>query len=332
MTTPVPIANVAHFIWLGAQLPPIAWLAVRAARDRGGFERMVLHTQSAALADDSLIVDLIERVGLQLKMLESTSQSAPDANAQIALDALDLQLQSPAARADLWRLRVLWQHGGVYLDADAICLQSFRDLLHLGGFAGLEPVALPNHVVHGRHPGRWLRAGLALATRDVASRMANPIKAFAAVAPLHWLACNNAILGACATHPLIGQLLHDALALPCEQALKLYELGPRLLERATDNRSTADFKLLPPELLFPLGPEICVAYVQPDPLGRLGKTPHPAAVCAHLYDSVLSRRVGPLDTPWLTGPGRQTLLGQMVQPWLDELEQLAKNTKDRLKP
>jgi len=131
------------------------------------------------------------------------------------------------------------------------------------------------------------------------------------------------VLGAEPGHPTIGQLLATAARLDLPKALTLYELGPRLLAQVTGNQPSAEFALHPPHAFYPLAPEVCAAYVRDDPQAKLGDVPHPLALVAHLYDSVLKRRVGPIDARWLTGPGRRTLLGRMVQPWLDDLQRLS---------
>jgi hypothetical protein len=187
----------------------------------------------------------------------------------------------------------------------------------------LERVCLPAAVVHSRMPGPWLRAGVLIGVRDVISRLPRAGRAFAMVERFYDLACNNAVLGATPNNPTIGRLLQAATALELRQALKLYELGPRLLETVTSNRSTPDFVLHPPATFYPLAPEVCADYVRDDPRARLGDRPHAHTLAAHLYDSVLARRVGPLNARWLGGPGRRTLLGRMVAPWLDELAGLA---------
>src|SRR5689334_5599746 len=43
-----------------------------------------------------------------------------------------LALTHPAHRADLLRLEVLQQYGGIYLDADVLCVQPFGPLLDRG--------------------------------------------------------------------------------------------------------------------------------------------------------------------------------------------------------
>jgi hypothetical protein len=305
------IPAVAHVVWLGDRLSPVAWLTVRSALARSGLA-VRLHTdQLDRLTADPLVRDLLPRPGFELHALAAVADPV--------LDELDHVLPGAAARADLWRLRLLLDQGGVYLDADAIVVRDLRPLLAAPGFAGLERVALPAAVTDSRNPLRWLKAGALLAVRDVATRLPNPRTAFEHVAPLYALACNNAVLGAEPGHPLLHRLLERVRQMPRSRALRLYELGPRLLEAETSNVGTPEFHLHPPDAFYPLAPEVCIGYARPAAAVTL-----PAETfVAHLYDSVLARRVGRLDAAWLTGPARATLLGQMVAPWLDDLAALA---------
>jgi hypothetical protein len=317
------VPAVAHLVWLGGALSPVGWLSARAALERSQLDAVVLHGDARSLAQDPLVRDLLDRPGFSLRDLDPGAASAPDAAVRARLDQLDRLLRKPAAQADLWRLRILWQHGGVYLDADAVTLRDLRPLLGDAGFAGLERVCLPAAVTNSKDPRRWAKAGLLLGLREVASRLPDPGRAFGPIERFYDLACNNAVVGAEPQHRVLGQLLAAAATMDLRKALTLYELGPRLLEGVTGNRPAADFALHPPQAFYPLAPEVCAAYVRDDPKASFGDVPHPQAFVAHLYDSVLARRVGRLDAAWLTGPGRRTLLGRMVQPWLDDLQRLA---------
>lgn len=333
MTTET-ISSLGHVIWLAGPLPDLAWLVVRMAVDIGRLERVKLWSVGGKLHQDQRIAALLATGNVELCDLESLTDAGLDAATAPGtckrLRWLDEQLEQPAARADLARLRVLWQDGGIYLDADALCLQDLQPLRSLDGFCGLERIALPAALYKSRNPLRWARAGALLALRHVLSQRIGAGARFAQFAELFDLACNNAILGAMPHHPFVAKLLHDIARMPLPHARTLYELGPRLLEIATDNQSLPaqpgrpGWEVLPPHFCYPLAPVVCADYVFYDPEARLGATPHPQAVVAHLYDSVLARRIGQrLDLAWLQAHRDRTLLGRMVRPWLDELRQAA---------
>jgi hypothetical protein len=272
---------------------------------------------AALLATDKVVLGDLSELG------DGDLDQATTPGTRARLLQLDNSLQLPAARADLARLRVLWAHGGLYLDADALTLANLNALRIHQGFCGLERVALPAELYQSKNPLRWAKAGALLAARHVLAQNAGAGARFRLLEGHFALACNNAVLGAKPRHPFVAGLLQRVAAMDDAKAQQLYELGPRLLEAATDNRSQPDWQVLPPELCYPLAPEVCADYIHTDPQGKLGITPHPQAVVAHLYDSVLARRIGKRpDLAWLLGHRHTTLLGRMVAPWLNELESL----------
>lgn len=312
------IANRAHFVWLGDRLPDLACLCVQSALVRGGFESVTLWMSDTAALGEPQLRRLQASGPITVRHLHDVAPFA-DAAVQARLDELDRQLAKPAARADVWRLRVLWAEGGIYLDADAVVLRPFAELLGHAAFAGLEPVCLPAALYRSKNPLRWARAGALLGVRHALTLRAGAGARFARVQGWFDLACNNAVLGAERHSPFVAELLQQAAAMPPAQAAQLYELGPRLLEGATGNRSAPACTLLPPRAFYPLGPEVCADYVADDPSAKLGNTPDAACYAAHLYDSVLARRLGhPIDAAWLRQHRQTTLLGRMVAPLLED--------------
>ena len=320
------IPATAHFIWLGPTLPAIPWLAIRAASARGGFERVVLHGDDPALAQDPPVAALLNDERLRFQQVSDTSLfngalRAGLGDATVAkLAALWPRLDIPAMRADLVRLVVLWQVGGVYLDADAIVLRSFDELRKKPGFAGLERIALPDTVRSSRNPGTWLKAGGLLAARDVLSRLAVGPKLFAAIERLYAPAVNNAILGACPGDAVIEAALREVAGMPVQQATTLYELGPRLLQRVTKNRSTDQFHIAPPVVFYPLPPEMSQHYFRPSDAAIDRALLSEQTVAVHLYDSVARRREGKaLDAAWVLAQAGKTPFSRMVAPWLGDI-------------
>ncbi len=315
------IPRVIHLIWLGPRLPALAWLAIQTLLARAQAEQVVLHGDAQALHDDPLVANLLRNPQFALDL------SAPDLSAlpvglSTKLDELMIRLQSPAAQADLLRLQILWQSGGVYVDTDVIALQSFAPLWPLEGVAGLEHVCLPAAVVHSRSPLKWARAGALMGLREVIRRSPRAAGHFRAVEQLFDEACNNAVLGFAPRSPVVLRLLERIAGMPMSQALQLYELGPRLLEAETHNQSIPGLTLLPPAVFFPLAPEICGAVLRPRPSGQPVQ-PQPQSLLVHLYDSVLARQLGQtINAQWLLGPGRNSWLAVWVEPWLPELAQL----------
>ncbi|MBI5608328.1 MAG: hypothetical protein HY902_05555 [Deltaproteobacteria bacterium] len=320
----LPIPPLGHVVWLAGRLPDLAWLAVKMALDVGQLPRVVLWSLPGQLRRDRRVEALLDTGKVELGDLSEPGDdqldAATGAGTRARLLRLDSILQLPAARADLARLRLLWGHGGLYLDADALTLANL-DLLRVHpGFCGLERVALPADLYQSKNPLRWAKAGALLAARHAVAQSAGAGERFAKLEQHFALACNNAVLGARPRHPFVAELLRRIAAMDDSRAQRLYELGPRLLEAATGNASGPDWQVLPPEVCYPLAPEVCADYIHADPQQKLGATPHPRAVVAHLYDSVLARRIGKRpDLAWLGAHRHTTLLGRMTAPWLDEL-------------
>lgn len=320
------IPPVAQFVWIGGRLSDLGWLAIQMALDVGGFSKVRLWSERGALQRDGRIAVLVNTGKVEFCDREDLRRD-DHANGELdrltragvsaRLDALERELTAPAAKADLWRLRILWAQGGVYLDADALCLRNLAPLRAARAFVGTERIALPAHLYRSKNPLRWAKAGGLLALRHALTLRAGAGRRFETVENWFDVACNNAVLGAMPRHPLLAQLLAAAAEMPPERARTLYELGPRLLEEATGNGDRHDLEVHPPLAFYPLPPEVCVDYVAADPAGLLGRTPHPDAWVAHLYDSVLARRLGkPVDLAWLRTHRDSTLLGRMVEPWL----------------
>lgn len=314
------IARKAHFIWLGPVLPDLAWLAIRSAIANGGFDSVTLWTADPALAATGKVAALVARHGVTVVGFANCPELGKEGHVARRLDQLMALVRQPAAKADLWRLRVIWAVGGVYLDSDAIVLRDFGPLLVNAAFVGKEHVCLPASLYRSGTPLKWAKAVALLALRHSLTLRRGAGKRFGHVARLFDQSCNNAVFGAQANSACVMQLLQRAAALPDSQALQLYELGPRLWEAQTANQSSAACTVLPPQAFYPLGPEICADYVAVDRRGSLGVTPDAGAFAAHLYDSVLTRRLGhPITAQWLLAHQSDTLLGRMVQPWIAEL-------------
>ena len=322
------IPPLAHFIWLGPRLSALAYLAVRSALDRGGFDAVVLHHDRPGLTDTPMARDL-EAHGARLQLVAVAPLATRDASTADGLPghvwdrlaALDGRGLSPATRSNLLRLELLWLDGGVYLDTDMVTLRSFRPLLADPGFAGIERICFPGETKRSRNPLRWARAGVLTALRAGISTLSpRPTRTFRRVERLYPVAANNAVLGVVPRHPLVRDLLLRAVSLDDVEAGRRYRMGTHLLQEVTGNRSRPDFRLHEPPAFFPAGPEVCVEYVADDPHGRLDGGVDSQTYAAHLYDSVLKLRTNrPMDAAYFAETRGQTPLARLVEPYLDDL-------------
>jgi len=308
----------AHLIWLGPRLGALPYVAALALLDRGGLESATLHYEDEAFPEHPLVRDLAARPGFSLRRIDAEALLA---EVPPAIRSIYPLLTHRPSRSNLFRLLILWHEGGIYLDTDAITLQPLTPLLGDPGFAGLERIAFPAALYDTRNPLRWAQAGLLTAVRDLVRRaFFDPGAAFRRIERFYPLAANNAVLGAHPHHPTVESLLDRIAVMKAEEAVRRYRLGPQLFERVTTNRSSKTFRLHPPRAFYPLPPEICQAYVRDDPDGRLGDRPHPDTFVAHVYDSVLSQRLGrPVDAAYFRETRGRTLLARMVAPYLDSL-------------
>ncbi|BCS21866.1 putative glycosyl transferase [Aspergillus puulaauensis] len=151
-----PIPNVVHFIW-GIQNPEInfiTYLAIRSAL--------------VSLQPDTLKIHYEE-----LNIDNIWFQKLRD---NVTLVHHDMTLEYPKQMQEKWqvshladvlRLDILWQEGGIYLDTDVIALQSFDTLRHnergvLLGHEGGDRHGLCNAVIVARQDAsfihRWIES------------------------------------------------------------------------------------------------------------------------------------------------------------------------------
>lgn len=323
MSAPTVIPPIVHLVWFGPVLAPVAWLTARAALDRGDLSQVRLHLADGDMRDP-LIRDLVER-GVDVQPLDTLALLGTVEAAGLALPQVRARLEAlrtGAARANLARLLIVWRDGGVYLDTDAPPLRSLRPLLDHGAFVGLERVALPLATMESRSPWRKVRAGLLLGGRQICTWGAPGERLARRWQHLLDLAVNNAVLGAPPRAPLLTAALQAADALPAATFEARYQLGPKLLERVTANRSGPDWQVLAPEVCYPFGPELSWHLFRVRSASEADPERYfpPETRVVHLYDSVLRRRTGAsLDGAWLRRHRDTTLVGRLYAPWIDDL-------------
>ncbi len=337
MSPGTPIPSVARLVWIGARLAPVAWLTARATLARAGLERVVLHVEAPLVGppplDGDALADDLRRAGVQVvpfqldDLIDASGLTSAESG---RLRGLGRDLRQGAARSNLARLLILNAEGGIYLDTDAPPLRALTPLLQHRACLGLERVALPLRTMASRSPIRWARAGALLAWRELCSHGDLGERLGERTANLFDLAVNNAVIGAAPGSELLVSALQTAAALPDEVARERYQLGPKLLERVTGNRSGPEVEILPPEVCYPFGPELSWHLFRPRPQPRQSRDAlageallqllPSACRVVHLYDSVLRRRQGcSLDGAWLDRHRDDTIVGALLAPYVDEL-------------
>ena len=319
------IPNTAHFIWFGSKLPFIYALALRYAALRGGFDRVCLHHDQNLSGDRRLWAHLQKTPGFESRPLSEASFPL-DGPLGERLLALYRRLSQPAARANLWRAALLAAEGGVYLDTDTLCLQSFAPLRAASGaFCGEEPVALPATLSGPRSLLGHLRAGGLLALRDLYRRLPGGWAPFRRIEPWYAMAANNAILAARPEHPFILGLLEAMIAVPEERQLVRYALGTHLLQARVAEARAHPTPLDPPARLitypapyfYPLGPEISQHWFRAGSAARLDEILAPETHLVHWYASVRTREIVPrLSADFIRANSDQLALCKLALPFL----------------
>lgn len=164
-----PIPRVIHQIWLGPEPPP--WYTMETCRQANPAWLHVVWT------DDNL---------------------PPMVNRK-AFDAFDTSYH---AQADVLRYEILFRFGGVYVDADQLCLRSFDDLLGPDDafFAGYQNLGNPD--------------------LDDERRRATLIA--------------NAVVGASPCHPILERVIRDIGASTEEKGPPWRTVGPAALTKAIE--------------------------------------------------------------------------------------------------
>jgi hypothetical protein len=308
------IPNVAHFIWYGDALPWVHRVAVRSAARVGQFARVVLHHEPSLGSKE--LAELREVAGFEARAIEPRplfEQAGVDPN---SLQQLYGRLAQPAARANLLRAAILAGQGGVYLDMDTICVASFAPLLAAQVFCGSERVVFPADLLrHGSLSAVARAYGLTL-LRDVLRLLPDGYRAFKHVEGLYALAANNAVLGAQPNHPFMLALLDGMLRMPPERQLRRYALGTHLLQETIGQFRGAGLIVHPPEVFYPLGPEISQHWFRIRRHVELSSVLTPQARLVHWYASVRTRRLVPrIDPAYVKRYEHRQLLSALLAPY-----------------
>jgi hypothetical protein len=311
------IPKSIFFVWLGKNLPFSAALAIWSAkRTHPDFEVILYHDQ----LDSNLpeIAELIQ-LGVKLKKLDLSllleQEVWPD------LPALYQTLESPAARADLIRMMILYKRGGIYLDTDTVTIRDLSDLCEQEGFCGLEHLAVPGRLYKSRNPFNWGLTGIRLFIRRICQDLPSGYRLFQLATPLYISAVNNSVMGSVPVNTFWEEAIEHIGKMPSAQRLRKFRLGHHLMQQLTQNHSSAEMTVYPPSYFFPLGPEISAWWFKEG--AQLQKILRPETKVVHWYQSV-ERNF--LRTP-LTMPRikqlRRTPFGALIEMVPGGIKQLA---------
>jgi hypothetical protein len=288
----------AHFCWIGTTLPWVYVFAILSAAERSGLAEIILH-HTDALAEGAELRALKDAPGVQLSRtdpLACLDEAGRRLGVGGALAGLYGRLAAPVVRADVLRAAILYLYGGVYLDLDTVTTASLLPLLQTRQFVGSEFIVWPLSVRASRSPLVWARhLGLDLA-RKTMRRLPGGWKAFRRVEQFYFRGVNNAVMGMEADAPLISDYLRAMLAVAPERQGQAYALGPDLLQEVVDRYQGDDLAVQPPEVFYPLPPEISEHWFRIGQGSDLNAVLSGGTRVVHWYASVRSKaRVAAID-------------------------------------
>jgi hypothetical protein len=306
----------AYFIWFGRHFPWVNLLALRSAALRGGFEQVVLYHDSD-LAGTPYYRELLETPRVTLERLDIAALLERCAPHTEALREVYGRLRTPAMRSDLVRLALLYGQGGVYLDIDTVTLASFEPLCREpSAFCGQERIVFPASVRASRNRAVILGAQLRSRLRDVLRLVPKGYRLFRAIEGIYPSAENNAILASARRGPFIETLLCKMRELAPDAQRALYVIGPHLLQRTVASYRGTDLVVHPPEVFFPLGPEISEHWFRKVRNPDLDQVLSPSTVLVHWYASVRTKHLVPqIDAAYVRYNAKQQLFSALALPF-----------------
>lgn len=248
----------AHFVWMGSRIPFVYVFAVRSAVMRSGLDTVTLHHTDAL--EPSPELDLLRATeGLTLRRLDPRACLATvgeELGIGASLVALLERVSNPVSRSNILRAAILHLHGGIYLDLDTITVRSLRPLLRDTQWVGLERIVWPGFVRRSRSPWLKLKSGGLSVLRN-ALRIAPPgYRWFRHVEDWYYEGVNGAVLGSAPRQPLMASYLRAMADVPRVLETRKHALGTHLLQTQVAAYAADDLTIHPPEVFYPLGPEI----------------------------------------------------------------------------
>ena len=310
------VPAVAHFIWYGQRFPWVNALAIRSAAQRGGFERVVLH-HDQDLGGNPAFDELAQEARFEARRLVPDALFARTGALGPDLANLHARLEKPNARANMVRAALLATEGGVYLDTDTITLADLSPLRAAAAFCGYERVVLPVAVIRDRRPSRFAKSWSLMALREAGRLWPNGWRWFRRVEGWYPLAVNNAVLGATPGHPLIEGLLRAMVELPEARQFVPYALGTHLLQDQVAGYTGDDLVIHPPEVFFPLGPEISQHWFRMSRPPPVDDVIAPDTKVVHWYASVRTRRIVPqIDPTYVRANAERQMFSALALPFV----------------
>ena len=289
----------AHFIWIGSHLPWAYVFAILSAAECGGLDEVVLH-HTDTLGDGPELVALRRCGGVELRRIDPLEILRRVGTARgdgVRLATLYQRIESPVMKSDLLRTAILHAHGGIYLDLDTVITRSLRPLLADRQFVGCEQIVWPEFVRASHSPPLWGRSLLLDVLRKPLRRVAPGWKLFRSIERFYYRGINGAVMGAEPRSDLITAYLRRLASFEGDERIGAYAVGPDMLQTLVAGYAGGDLRVHPPDVFYPLPPEISEHWFHRRRKVDLNAVLSPATRVVHWYASVRTRALVELIDP-----------------------------------
>lgn len=260
------IPNHYHFIWIGSEKPYFLILAIESVLLRCADAEVILWTDNPE--DDSegmLLLSENSRFSVRKIVVEELFGALqPDIREKlseifaIAGTKSNIQNTRPIerSRSNLIRYLILYQFGGIYLDADTLVLQDLSPLRQASSaFLGKENSIWA--IIRRHNPlHRFIWAPLLEVIRWIAVQLPAGYK----MNKLYRIMCssseNNAVMGLCAEHDYLDACFRFIASMDRTEIIRPLRLGPFLLQRLAQKHTFSDVITYPERYFYPYGPLI----------------------------------------------------------------------------
>lgn len=322
------IPSKVHFCWIGPRLPWAYTFAILSAAEHGGVAEVILH-HTDALADGPALRALEQTPGVRLNRIDPDA-CLTEAGDQLGrsgtgagLAALYHRVERPATKADLLRAAILYRQGGVYLDLDTVTIASLQPLLDKRLFVGCEFIVWPKSVRSSRSPFVWARHLALDLIRNALRRLPDGWRIFQRIEGWYFRGVNNAVMGAEPGSAFFATYLRAMLAVPADQLADAYALGPDLLQDIVAGYTGDDLSILPPQVFYPLPPEISEHWFRSERRADVDQVLSPDTRVVHWYASVRTKsRVALIDPAYIRAHRDHQLYSALISTRLRALPEL----------